>query len=1012
MGTRRTVGEQVLTFRAELTLSPIIRTVLIGVVIVSCTPAYALNPDFALSKYAHRSWGSDSGLQTVRRVAQTPDGYLWLATTGGLVRFDGVRFTTHERASGQSLVNSSSLLVDPDGSLWVATFGGVVAHYQSGTFRAYGSRDGLPSEPIQALYLDSKGALWVGTREGGIFRLAHGRFEKIALDTPAGSVFGFVEDSDQSLWIATYGNGLFRLRNGSLRAFSVEDGLPDNHVVGLYQDRAGRIWTFGLKGISKWNGTRFVGYPAVNAVVNLVAQCTEDRDGNLWIASATSGLFRMRDGHVTKMDTSSGLSADNVQAVYEDQEGNIWIGTAVGLDRLGDAQIRTFTGRDGLFRGAEVFQWPIVADRSAGVWTASGERIGRISESRIDIRSAALPLGSRAYTMQSLPDSRFLIGFNRGLRVWNSAHPGSSTEAAGLDVRCLLQARDGSIWIGTANRGLLHWKSYLVPQTKFDVIIPDKSVTSLAEDLDGTIWAGSHAGGLYRIAKEQIEHFGRPEGLPSTDILTVFVDRSGALWIGSAGGLSWFHNGRIRTANSEHGLRSDLVLAILDDAYDRLWFLSHAGITVIEKKSLSEWAAGRVRQLNPAFHRAEGLPLWTVERTFPNAAESVDGHLWFVFGLGLAEVIPSKPLAMHFPVVIENVTIDGNSYSPLGQVRVRPAAHSIEIPYTALTLSNSESIRFRYRLEGVDADWIDAGDRRSAFYSNLKPGTYAFRVKASAGADQWLESSPLVLEQMPSFYQTRTFVLLITVAATACVFLIYRLRLRLAVDRINAGFDQRITERTRIARELHDTLLQSFQGLMLRLQVVDDLLPAGKAKHHLEQALERADQAIAEGRDAVYDLRGSAAATNDLAQAVRALGEELATSDSAAFNLLIEGAARDLNPIVRDEVYRITREALRNAFRHARARRVETEIVYGQRAFRVRIRDDGDGIEHSTLEKGRTGHYGLEGMRERARQVAGTLEIWSRPGVGTEIDLRIDGAIVYAPSTDRRWLGLFRKRAG
>jgi signal transduction histidine kinase len=199
---------------------------------------------------------------------------------------------------------------------------------------------------------------------------------------------------------------------------------------------------------------------------------------------------------------------------------------------------------------------------------------------------------------------------------------------------------------------------------------------------------------------------------------------------------------------------------------------------------------------------------------------------------------------------------------------------------------------------------------------------------------------------------------------------------------------------------------------MLRLQVVDDLLPEGKAKHHLEQALERADQAIAEGRDAVYDLRGSAAATHDLAQTVRALGEELATSDSAAFHLVIEGAARDLNPIVRDEVYRITREALRNAFRHARARRVETEIVYGERAFCVRIRDDGVGIQHSTLENGRTGHYGLGGMRERARQVPGTLDIWSRPGVGTEIDLRIDGAIVYGPSTNRRWLSLFRKNAG
>jgi len=985
---------------------------LIGVFIVSCVPAYALNPNFALSKYIHRSWGSDSGLQTVRRVAQTPDGYLWLTTTVGLVRFDGVRFTTYERASDQSLDNSSALLVDPDGSLWVATFGGVIAHYQAGIFRAYGARQGLPSDPLQALYRDSHGALWVGTREAGIFRLVNGRFEKVALDIPSGPVFGFLEDSDQSLWIATYGNGLFRVKNGSVQAFSVKDGLPDNRVVGLYQDHSGKIWTFGLKGVSTWNGTRFVRHPAVNSVVTFAAQCTEDRDGNLWIASTTSGLFRMRDGHVTKMDTSSGLGADNVQSVYEDKEGNIWVGTAVGLDRLRDSQIRTFSVRDGLFGGAEVFAWPIVADRNAGVWTASGDRIGRIAESRIDIRSAVLQSGSRAYTMQSSPDSGLLIGSNRGLKLWRPAHPGSAIEVAGLDVRCLLQARDGSFWIGTANRGLVHWKSSLTQETEFDAIIPDKSVTTLAEDHDGIIWAGSHAGGLYRIAKKQVEHFGRSEGLPSTDIFTVFADRNGALWIGSAGGLSWFQNGKIRTANSQHGLRSDLVVAILDDTYDRLWFLTHAGITVIEKKSLSELGVGTVRELNPAFQQAEGLPLWTVERSFPNAAQSVDGHLWFAYGGGLAEVIPSKPATLHFPVLVENVTIDGNSYSPLGPVRVRPAAHSIEIPYTALTLSNSESVRFRYRLEGVDVDWVDAGDRRTAFYSNLKPGTYAFRVRASAGADQWLESSPLVLEQMPSFYQTRTFFLLATVAATACVVLIYRLRLRLAVDRINAGFDQRITERTRIARELHDTLLQSFQGLMLRLQVVDDLLPDGKAKHHLGQALERADQAIAEGRNAVYDLRGSAAATNDLAQTVKALGEELATSDSAAFNLLIEGAARDLNPIVRDEVYRITREALRNAFRHARARRVETEIVYGERAFRVRVRDDGKGIEHSTLEKGRTGHYGLEGMRERAKQVAGTLEIWSRPGVGTEIDLRIDGAIVYAPSTDRRWLGLFRKRAG
>jgi signal transduction histidine kinase len=765
--------------------------------------------------------------------------------------------------------------------------------------------------------------------------------------------------------------------------------------------------------VSIWNGAQFEPDPLVNSHVSYAEACTEDREGNLWVASS-SGLIRSRGGQVTKMDASSGLSADHVQDVYEDKEGNIWAATGAGLDQLRDAQVRTFTRRDGLFPENGAF--PVVADRSAGVWSVSGRQVARIAGNRIDVWPRALPSSRTPYTMLSEPDSGLLIGFDRGLERWSRVHPELATEINGLEVRSVLLARDGSVWAGTANRGLVHWSSSPGSSKRLEAKIPDGLVTTLAEGHDGTIWAGSRGGGLYRIAGERIQHFGRAEGLPSVDIFTVFVDRKGALWIGSGSGLSWFQDGSIRTVSSQEGLRSDLVLAIIDDSYNRLWFLSYAGIATIEKKGLTEWAAGRRSKLNPTYYRsAEGLQIETFDRTFPNAAQSVDGHLWFAIADGIAEVVPLEPGGAHdapFPAFVEDITIDRVSHSERGLIRIPRGARSIELRYTALNLSKSEDVRFRYRLEGYDDDWVDADTRRLAFYNNLSPGIYTFRVAASAGADHWLESSPLVLEQMPSFYQTRSFLLLVTAAATACVVLIYRLRLRLAIDRINAGFEQRITERTRIARELHDTLLQSFQGLMLRLQVVDDLLPEGKAKHHLEQALDRADRAIAEGRDAVYDLRGSATATIDLAQTVRTLGEELATSDSAAFHMVIEGAERDLNPIVRDEVYRITREALRNAFRHARARRVETEIIYGERAFRVRIRDDGEGIEHSTLEKGRTGHYGLEGMRERARQVAGTLDIWSRPGVGTEIDLCIDGAIVYGPSTGRRWLGLFSKRAG
>ena len=259
--------------------------ILISVLVASCGPVNALNPDFTLLQYVHTSWGSDSGLLTVNRITQTSDGYLWLATSGGLVRFDGVRFTTYTAATERSLTSSTITepAADPDGSLWAAAlFGGVVAHYQAGKFHAYTSRDGLPSNYIQSLYRDSRGALWVGTRGAGIFRMAHGRFEKMSLGIPATAIIRtFLEDSEQSLWIATYGNGVFRLQNGNIRGFSVKDGLPDARLAGLCRGRDGAIWTAGWNGVSSWNGTRFLRHPEINSELTDAVACAGDRNGNL-----------------------------------------------------------------------------------------------------------------------------------------------------------------------------------------------------------------------------------------------------------------------------------------------------------------------------------------------------------------------------------------------------------------------------------------------------------------------------------------------------------------------------------------------------------------------------------------------------------------------------------------------------------------------------------------------------------------------------------------------------------
>ena len=975
-------------------------TVLIWAFIAVSVPVYALNPDYTLSQYVHTAWRGDVGLQAVRRLNQTPDGYLWLATRGGLVRFDGVRFSTFTAAQGLESSTMQDLAVDPDGSLWVATFGGGIAHYQAGKFRSYTSRDGPTSDNILSLYRDSRAVLWAGTSDGGIFRMREGRFQELSLGIPAShEITAFLEDTDQSLWVATYGNGVFHLQNGTLTAFSVEDGLPDAHIAGLCRDHSGKIWTAGWKGISSWNGTRFVGHIAVNAAVSEAITCSEDRDGNLWIASS-SGLFRAHAGQVSKMDRSSGLSGDSVSDVFEDREGNLWVATRAGLDRLEDGAIRTHSPAAKVYSAT---QGPVVADGSGGVWTVSNNQIARIAANTISVWPLALPAGSRGFTMLSEPDSGFLIGSDTGLRHWSREHAALAPEMTGLRVLSMLQARDGSVWIGTANRGLLHWGSSSGSRTLIEAGVPDKFITTLAEDREGAIWAGSSfGGGLYRVAGGHVRHFGQGEDLRSPNIWTIFVDAKGDLWIGSTSGLSWFQDGRLRTVSSQQGLPNDAVLAIVDDSFDRLWFRGYGGIAAIEKKSLIEWAAGRRRRLNPTVYRsADGLQIWTADRAFPNALRSADGHLWFSIADGLAEVTPPAPGASHSPefrVLIEDVAIDRVSHSEVGSIRIPPGARSIELRYTALTLSAPETVRFRYRLEGIDSDWVDADARRVAFYNNLKPGAYTFRVSASAGQEQWRESSALVLEQLPYFYQTPWFMLLASATALSLAFFAYRVRLQQAIDRVQAGFQERTQERSRIAQELHDTVVQAISGSAMLVENAAEKVPESLpvVKGALLRAVDRLDAALAESRAALKGLRSSVTLENNLAKQLSDAACETQTPDIAS-RLVITGKSRAIRPVIQYEVFRIASEAIVNAFKHSGANSIRVDLEY-LNGLRIFVRDDGRGMPEQVLLQGRDGHFGFAGMRERADRIGAKLDVTSRVGEGTEVGLMVPGDVAYEGS--------------
>jgi signal transduction histidine kinase len=592
-------------------------------------------------------------------------------------------------------------------------------------------------------------------------------------------------------------------------------------------------------------------------------------------------------------------------------------------------------------------------------------------------------------------------------------HPRTFTAADGVAagaVSAVHRCRDGTVWAGTLSGAMSRIRNNRVTTFTTANGMRGDPITTIEETPDGVIWAGT-SGGLAAFRDGNWRKFDGEDGLPPGRVNSLAVGRDGALWIGTSSGLFYWTGTRLESArNAPDALQSEIYGLATDDA-GNLWAVTDRRVAGVSRASLlGQLKTPEVRE----FGTADGLPSTRGIRRDRSVAKDPSGRIWFSLHGGLCALNLSSPEALAPALVrVESAAVDGRPMGA-GPAARYPSSHQrVVFNFIGVSLAVPARVRYRYRLDGYDRDWSPPTESREAAYTNLPPARYTFHVTASNSEGLWNgPPASVAFEVEPRLFETWWFRVLAVCLAAGAILAGFRYRMASARAAMNLRFEERLFERTRIARELHDTLLQSFQGLMLRLQVVDDLLPEGKAKDQLEQTLQRADQAIAEGRSAVYDLRSSATITTDLAQAVKALGEELAMQDSAAFHFVEEGAARELHPIIRDEVYRITREALRNAFGHARAQNIETEITYGDRAFRLRIRDDGAGIPFEIVKGGRPGHYGLPGMRERARQIGGTLEIWSKAEAGTEIELKIAGSIAYGAPAGRGLFGRFRKKVG
>jgi signal transduction histidine kinase/ligand-binding sensor domain-containing protein len=977
----------------------------------------ALDPDRALGQYIVTRWDSRDSFPggAINAIAQTPDGYLWIGAENGLVRFDGISFRLIDHANSPSLPSGQvlGLVVDAEGALWVRMQSPYLMRYRGESFeQIYPVQLPTPFSPARergatAVTRGTRGDVLIAPPDGPLRYIDEKLTPIVSSGVAGGLPISIAETADGAVWIGMRDTGLFCVRDGH----GSQVGLPDQKVNVLLPGAGSELWIGTDSGLICWDGSAITrrGIPAALARSPILA-LARDRDSNLWI-STPAGITRM-DTNTSTVHGTGGSSPGAVRAIFEDREGNLWFGGTEGLMQLRDAPFLSYAGvaGEGGSLHVETSGRTWIAPSSGGLLWIRGAEARSITAPGVD--------GDVIYSISGGPGELWLgrrLGGVTQLReeagVLQARTYTASDGLAPGAVYAVSRSRDGSIWAGTLSGAVSRIeKSRITTFTTADGLSAD-AVTTIQETPDGVIWVGT-TGGLEAFRNGNWRRYGGEDGLPPGRVNGLALDGEEVLWVGASSGLFYWAGSRFESArNAPDSLQGEIYGLAADDV-GNLWASTDRHVVSVSRASLLSQSKGPavVRQ----FGTADGLPSTRGIRRDRSVAKDPSGRIWFSLQGGLCVVNPSLPSALAPALVkVESVVVDGQPLGTGSVARYPSNRQRVVFSFVGVSLTVPRRVRYRYLLDGYDSDWSQPTESREAAYTSLPPARYTFRVMASNSEGLWNgEPAGVVLEVEPQLSETRWFRMAVLCLTAAAVFAGYRYRMARVHAAMNLRFEERLAERTRIARELHDTLLQTFQGLMLRLQLVDDLLPPGRAKEQLEQSLDRADQAIAEGRNAVYDLRSSATTPNDLAQAVRALGEELAARDSTAFHLVVEGPTPDLHPIIRDEIYRITREALRNAFSHAAAHHIETEITYGERAFRLRIRDDGRGMPREMLEAGRPDHYGLSGMRERARQIGAKLEIWSGTKAGTEIELSIAGSIAYRKPAGRPLFRFFRKKAG
>lgn len=989
-----------------------IKAVIIAALLLQPVAVSAAEQTRRLAHYTHQRWTEEGQAPApVLAMAQGRDGYLWLATGVGLFRFDGITFEPIAAERGEEQHDlPSALLATRNGDIWISyAQSRRFAVYRNGALRVL---DAPPApDRVVAMAEGKDGTIWALTAKfnAELLRLRDGgwRVFDAAQGLPRDDALSLLVAADGGVWVSL-SNSVARLRPGA-RRFEIVRKTPRANGV-LSQDPTGRVWLSEKSGSYPLTGPGARGpAPAGLSYRTDDAQIRGapmfDRSGNLWIATRYGGLQRVAAAAAPPLSTRrpieslrarDGLSSDLTNKVFEDREGNIWIGSEKGLDKLRPATLRS---EPQLTRPA-AFGDKLLAASDGNVYIGQADAIYRVLPGGVPT-----PILRGVHEPQSLceaPDGALWIAFATRIVVWKDGRTRRTFERPDTDsivYDCAFDAR-GDYWISAAAGGLLRYRrerwEAMFKQPDGDRFHP---MTMVRDGMGRLViqWAPRRLAWLDDSGSTFVPlELGR-----DATALTLYPTPDGDVLAAGAFGLARFHDRRADTIPAEPSALRGRINGVVQTPEGDTWLAYPRALVRIGSADLERAFTNHAfapPDLSLGF--GDGLTSRPHSHTQRSLVQGGDGRLWVATETGTLWMNPRRIARTHLPpgVAIRSATAAGRLYRDPSILRLPKATSSVEIDYAVLSFADPRQVRVRYRLEGFDKDWIDPGPRRQAFYTNLKPGRYRFQVIAASNEDVWNRTGAAVaLEIPPTFLQSRWFIALCVVVTMALLWLFYRLRLAQLEQRIHVGHEARLSERERIARELHDTLLQSVQGLVLRFQsIANKMPPEDPVRGLLESALKRADDVIVDGRNRVRDLR-TAESAGDLTAILEERGRSAGFDPPVPVHVVTEGVARTVHPLVAAEIGRIAGEALFNIARHAKARTVDMTLRFAGHQLSVGIRDDGVGLPCEIVAKGhKPGHFGLLGMRERAQRIGGALSIENHSGGGVEIIVKVPARLAYA----------------